>query len=502
MSTVKLAYALLLALGAFGLLWNLDDRHLWGDEAETAVLAQRVLEYGLPLADDGRNPVAPEGRESNARGVWVWSPWLDEYLAAGSFALFGASTWSARLPFALFALASVAWLARWVSRVYGSREIALVTTLLLVTCTPFLLLGRQCRYYALVGFAAVWVLWGLQAAIRRERAAAVHLAGALALQFYSNYVTALGSALGLLAAALVLRPRHPRVLRTVSVAVVALAVLAAPWVLYAGVLDQAGWVRAAHVAPNVVWFAWQIDRHLVPLALVVPLALFVRPRACAPDNPCAHAPDVEAALVPLIAVQLLVVGLTPLRYFRYLGPLIPPLLVLFAALLVGRVRPRALRWGLIALVVTTNLAHDVTGWARGRAPVELHHLRFLRSITRPYDDRFADVLRFLEREARPDDTLLVADPELPLIFYTGLRVVDARLRPPPAGGADWVLSRPASGLTDTRLAPPAGDGARYREIRLRVRASPRSGSRPDPNERASFSVDATEELAIFRRLSD
>lgn len=493
---MKLSLALIFLLGAFGLLYDLDDRLLWGDEAETAVLAQRILEHGLPLADDGVRPVALEGREWNARGVWIWSPWLDEYVAAGSFALFGVSTWSARFPFALVGLAALALFARWVWRCFESREITVVATLLFATSVPFLLLARQCRYHALVIFASVWLLIGLQAAIRRERGASLPMAGALVLQFYANYVTALGSVLGLAVAVWALREHRAHLVRPVGTALAILALLAAPWLLYAGALGQAGTLSLARLAPGALWFTWQLDQHVVPLALLVPLALFVRRRARGPGIEGGIEPSLEAALLAMVVVQVLVVAVTPLHYFRYLGPVIPVLLALSASVLVQRVRPRALRWSLVALLVATGLAHDATGWLRGRAVFELPYFTYLQSITRPYEDRSADVVSFLAREARPGQTVLVADPELPLTFYTQLRVIDARLGPVPPEGADWVLPRPATGLSEALVAPPA---AGYETLRLDVRASPRGGSRPDPNERAPFTVGAREEYLIYRR---
>src|SRR5437762_8621078 len=50
-----LAPAAIACATAVLLFWNLTDTYLWQDEANTAVLAVRLLEYGRPLAYDGRN---------------------------------------------------------------------------------------------------------------------------------------------------------------------------------------------------------------------------------------------------------------------------------------------------------------------------------------------------------------------------------------------------------------------------------------------------------------
>ena len=55
---------IILALAAFLLLFGLDNRPFWQDEAETAGLAKNVLKYGVPRAYDGVNIISQEqGRE-------------------------------------------------------------------------------------------------------------------------------------------------------------------------------------------------------------------------------------------------------------------------------------------------------------------------------------------------------------------------------------------------------------------------------------------------------
>jgi hypothetical protein len=507
LSRTALAYVLLFLVGAFGLTWNLGDRLLWGDEAETAVLAVNVTRYGLPRSDDGRNVVTLTGADSNESGVWVWSPWLDEYVAAGAFALLGESTWAARAPFALAGLATVVLLAAWTWHATRPHETALAVTALLVTCVPFLLLARQCRYYAVVMLAQVWLLWGIRAALRpglTGRAGALHMAGALAVQFHCNYVPALGSALGVVAASFALRLSHPRLPLTVAAALAGLGALALPWLVYSGGYSQAQWLGAAPVLPNLLYFATHIDRHVFPLVLLaIPALARALPgvfRGARIGEPAASpAPGLEVAVCWMVGAHLTVIALSPLRYFRYLGPLIPLLLFLLALLLVRCVRPRWLRWSLVATVALTSALHGGADWVRGRASAELPYLRFARSITTAYEDRLEDVVDFLRREARPGEALYVADPELPLVFYTELRVVDARLRPPPEGGADWILASPASGVVDARLVPPPERLADYERIPLPVRASLRGGSRPNPDEHAWFTATDTEELVLYRR---
>src|SRR5204862_2976611 len=123
------------------LLWNLTDTYLWQDEANTAVLAVRLLKYGKPLAYDGRNLLTDdnffaEDRKTidqrtheakaavedcvrrgviTADGMWTYHPWGQFVLASLGIAVLGQTTLAARLPFALAGLATVLalyWLVR------------------------------------------------------------------------------------------------------------------------------------------------------------------------------------------------------------------------------------------------------------------------------------------------------------------------------------------------------------------------------------------------------
>src|SRR5437879_13444610 len=54
------AVAGLLLLAALLIFPNLDDRRLWDDEAETALLAQNTLRFSVPIAWDGVSLVSQE----------------------------------------------------------------------------------------------------------------------------------------------------------------------------------------------------------------------------------------------------------------------------------------------------------------------------------------------------------------------------------------------------------------------------------------------------------
>jgi hypothetical protein len=142
---------LLLLAGIVLLFADLSDVYLWQDEAETAVIARHVLTYGLPLSTDGRDWVQQSSvvfQEFNHDYIWTYHPWLQYLLTAGSFAVLGVTTSAARFPFVLTGLLTLLASYYFVSRWVHDSLTAPVAGLLLLLCVPFILLVRQCRYFA------------------------------------------------------------------------------------------------------------------------------------------------------------------------------------------------------------------------------------------------------------------------------------------------------------------------------------------------------------------
>src|SRR5438034_576178 len=157
--TVAAATVAVVLVAACLIFFRLDQRLLWVDEAETALLARSVLIYGVPRAYDGRNLVSQEvGREYRADYVWRWTPWLEKYLTAGSFAVLGESTFTARLPFALVGLLSVVSMYTLAVTLFRDRWVGVLTMAFLALSVPFLLHVRQCRYYSLAILAPIWTV--------------------------------------------------------------------------------------------------------------------------------------------------------------------------------------------------------------------------------------------------------------------------------------------------------------------------------------------------------
>ena len=155
---------LLLLLGTFLLFWRLDGALLWRDECSTANWARLMVEQGYwaPRVFDGSQLIvqAADGHDFNSELTPAMQSWLQFYVAAAAFKLFGASTWTARLPFALVGAICLFVLYRLGLVLFGSGLRPFLMPYLGLLSIYFLSAARQSRYYVLVVLAASLLFFG------------------------------------------------------------------------------------------------------------------------------------------------------------------------------------------------------------------------------------------------------------------------------------------------------------------------------------------------------
>ena len=416
-------------------LANLGNQYLWQDEAQTALLARSILSHGIPLGTDGTNSFSQElGAEFGPDGVWRWHTWLSFYAVAASFAVLGQTAFAARLPFALAGAGCVLLTYALARELWRDRAAAAASAGLLALSVPFLILSRQARWY---GLAALLALAGLLAYARigRDRTGpAWGLLAAALLLFHTHY---LYCAVLLGACCLHALALERERLRPALAAAAATALLSAPWLLWlSGVELGPRYRERLASASDSLRYLGSFSRTLVGgvLAhglwlLAAPLLALRRVRLGEPALPRERGLWSGLALVALhtgLGLALLAL-LGPGDYARYLTPLVPPLFAV-AGLLVGRL---ARAWPALA-------AAAVAAWVlTGR----LEDLVY--EITHDYDGPVEGIVGFLREHAQPGQTVATVYEDLPLKFYTGLRVVGGLTGEDPeaARGADWIVLR-------------------------------------------------------------
>lgn len=178
---------------------NLGSAGLWDDEATVAVLARNLVREGKFTGWDGRSLyMYRDGSILDAQLRPILPP-LDIVVAASSFRLFGISTTSARLPFAVAGLCSLLITAAWMRiALRGDHVAALYGTALYGFLPTLVLNSRCCRYYAISMLAVSLMLLTYEIAVRKNKPHWFLGASAAAvIAFYANPMTAVVSAVSL-----------------------------------------------------------------------------------------------------------------------------------------------------------------------------------------------------------------------------------------------------------------------------------------------------------------
>lgn len=497
----KAGLGIIVAVASILLLANLGQQCLWQDEAQTALIAGTVLTHGIPLGHDGRNSFSQDqGRDFGPGYVWLWHPWLQFYVLAGFFAVFGKSTLAARLPFALFGIATVIAVYYLGLRMWKSRTAGLLSAALLATNVAFLVLARQCRYYAPNMFFAALALYGYCGILEGRKRSAALFAVSAVLLFHTHYVhyAALLAAV-IIHAALWHRDR----LKPVVLAGLVTAVLNAPWAAWfwnmSSVVAGYGGDRFARAGRFALKFAHQIDGYIFPAALlaaalgVYAIRSFSKP---ARDSATSGTRSYVWLIVVFAAANIAAVSFTAtFPFFRLLAPLIPVAAASAGGILVSAAGlHRKAGPPIAALILVLLVCHP-------RMP------DYLYELTHDYVGPVDGIVKFLRENARPGDVVAVSYEDLPIKFYTNLRVVGGLTGEDlePARKADWVILRRSTVCEEdtrvrdflwTQVVTPEG----YEPIVLDCPDIP-TQNREDPALRL-FRTAEGERLIIWRKPSE
>jgi hypothetical protein len=464
-------------IAALLLLWGLSNPYLWQDEAATAVLAQRMLRFGRPLAYDGVNLItidhfAAEESDSidqrtttpsaaidfyvrrgdlKADTVWKWQPWGQFVIAALSFKILGATTLAARLPFALASIVTVLLLYRFALAYFESSQIALFASVFLALNAYWILHSRQCRYYSL---SSLFLMLTLASYARWQwggRCGAALFVISAWCWFQVDYGT-VWPVLGVLFAdALV--AQHHRFWQPI-LAGAALAAAIAPFAYYYEL-----WGRLS--IPVGTW-SQRFVRNFFNMNEYVVAVLMVGAAICVSAYRWKTLPPAERRLIVIgcsIFVVLLfwVPTVAPVAFLRYAIVMAPIgcLLVAWVLVRLGEgSRIRGFAWVGATIFVFTpwlslplSLPLHVLRPTSFRGPTvfrpELEVLR--RNVFGHRADPNRLVADWLKQNASPDDEILINYEDIPLMFYlpnpirggvAAFRVEDDAKRPP-----DFVVLR-------------------------------------------------------------
>lgn len=458
----------LLAVAAVLIFTQLGKDYLWADEGDTAVLAQSILKFGVPMAWDGKTFTDfDHGTRVNKDLLMVSHPWVQYYLTAGSFWLFGENPLAARLPFALAGWLTIPLLYGVMRRLLPDRRAALTACLLLTISVQFLLYARQCRNYSLQMSFTCALLWlFLDLSKGRWRWWLFILTGVL---FFHSGPSGLAplAALGLLT---LVHPPLASLRKHFWSAAVVMAALTLPWIYWA----QTGYKANSSVLTDFSLFFPRMLQHFIEWGSVAPvvgvLLLFLwvwgrqlretwrqtsspkwnwtlgRKVAASVFTPEERTFFLLAAMVCLAYAVL--IALTQARSvlfyvgIRYATPLIPLTMGVVGLLMVKVAQNSRPRWVVLLLLLAVTKASRITPWCFSHEAVAQYDQKnivgahmpsrwyygffrtglyyYAQDLFRPNRGSVAMVSEYLKANAKPDDVVITNYEWEPLYFHTGL----------------------------------------------------------------------------------
>lgn len=455
MSRHRLIFCCLLGLGALLIFTQLSNRLLWDDEAETALLGRNTLKFGLPIAFDGETLISQRcGLDHGANYIWRMHSWLPMYTVAASFKLLGESTFSARFPFAVMGwlcIPSLFFLAR---AAFKRTGVALLAAGLLTVSVPFLLYSRQCRYYSIAILASIWILYFFLAAKEGKKFSILGLAASLTILFHSNFGLFFAALFGLAIGSWAFDTNKLQWQRY-AYALSMVFVVNLPFIYYYDLFGRGEGDRMTFVLRNYIsklmGCMMKIDLFVLPILLIpILLGLIWKRRMVYEEKD-----DFRITLFLLIfmAINIAVIAFIPFLFFRYMVHLIPVSMLLLALLIEKIWRTNRITACIcLVILVSSNLFHGRCSWCIPQAWITKPPDHFFKvgsplanywdEITHDFDGTTEAVAAFLQGRSKKTDRLLITHGDLPLRFYTNLKIeggysgVAPKKEPP-----EWIFIR-------------------------------------------------------------
>jgi 4-amino-4-deoxy-L-arabinose transferase-like glycosyltransferase len=405
----------MLCASLFLFLANLGNQYLWQDEAQTALISRTILTHGVPVGYDGKNYFSQElGAEYGKNYIWKWHTWMPFYLLALFFKLFGTSTFVARLPFAIFGIGSVFMTYRLCNVLWQSPKIAVTAAILLLFSVPFLVLSRQCRYYSLAAFFSLWSLVSYVRTLNGEKYASVGFVLSTVFLFHTHYIYYITLIAAVFTHTILFhRQRFKRLSKLSAISIL----VNLPWVIWLASMKYGQTYGSFFSANKFIGFGLgYLSLLIIKTPTFPPLLLLLIPAICIANRVKTKSFFTstlafwQKLLLLLFFVLYNLIALAvagPWPYYRYLAPIIAPITILVAILIVSAGR---LHWvvsvAIIAILISTGSLAD-----------------FIYELTHDFDGPIEGIVKFLNEKGSENDIVAITYGDMPLKFYTKMRIV-------------------------------------------------------------------------------
>ena len=437
---------LLIAAVACLILIGLGRVAFWDDEAHVALFGRSLVATHSNCAWDGRNLMPDHSGAGLDANLVNLMPQLDNYAAALSFALFGDSPWSARLPFALCGIAAILLFWRLLLIEFpGLRSLQLYALITGAFSAPLLLYFRSCRYYGLSVLLTMGILVLYRRFLQSRRLSQAVMIGVLGgLLSLSSILNCACLAVGLAVRHLLFHRREfgTRDWLKTGVAGLIASTVAIPYALTCvrPAMERAQQYGSAMKYPSEppCWQAWLelLWRNLVGLNLanaipwslglcLLGLLVWKHPKESPPAMARRTLLEMLAMLVGFLVILSAVtpqsVTLSSIADVRYFTPML-----LVIAILMGAVfwwislRSRLLAPCLLAVYLSCNLLSMFSL----QSPFKWLLPGYVYEIFSPYPTACSETCAFLRANAKQDDTVWYFPDFMgkPLLYYVGDKI--------------------------------------------------------------------------------
>ena len=484
---------LIFIVSALVFLPNIGRNFLWQDEAQTALISKSILAHGIPYGHDDKNSFSQEmGAENGNGGIYKWHPWIPFYIHAAFFQLFGQSDFTARLSDALFGIGTVL-LCFWTVKSTGwGMRAALLAAGILMLMVPFLLLSRQCRYYSMAAFFSMGCIWTYFLFLQSKKHARLLLACCTVILFHIQMIYGAVFIVSMLIHLVLTKKEF--FIRILS-PIVGVICFVLPWIIYASEISYQS--RYGQFLFNQDFskefffdFIRQLLLYVVPFYFLLFLYIVVvwhRKSIRTVWNNTKIYLGFYFIYGVLILITLSVTA--PNSFFRYLVPVLP-----VCAIVIGE------------FIELGFQAHPALG-SVGIFLILFHQplSNYCYELTHDFRGPMEGFVGYLRQNAQPTDTVAISYGDMPIKWYTGLRVIGGLTGEnlEDADHARWIIIRKhfncTQGLVVTKFLHSQLQKGRYEKFILDAPDTPYE-NREDPQNHLYRTATKEDRVVIYERI--
>lgn len=403
----------------FAFFWRLDGALLWRDEATTANWGREMAMSNrlIPTVWNGEQLLVQgsRGHDFNDKFQPAMQGWLQFYVSALSFKLFGINTFTARFLFTLIGVAGIALFFLIFRDLFGSQKLALLAAGLAMLSLPYLHYARQSRYYVLVMVLALALIYEFVKIFKDEAAAQsnwpfVRIGVYGVLLFFSNYFSFGIFWVCLLLSIFVIRKKAFTLRLLLTTAAVALLVTPALLTIHGSFIQRAGMTDFAYLSDYWDWFLQAFSRlnALFPVLIFLLLGAILAARFR--EQTQSERKFAIWLWLSLLATLLVSVFLNKsnafLRYYLHVIPIAILLTAIYAVWLSRIWNPRVA----VAMIVLVLIYHN---WS----PVLDHSQSILKRQLAGNDSFNGPMVEFLRENVRPEEKVAFIQNDIGMVAH-------------------------------------------------------------------------------------